>query len=805
MDDPCNIDQIAKREAAYLMRHWYLHPDFSPAGSYDGIHFGECSEFVCYRQFVRIIKLKLLNAPAIIKKMGSFRTGERLYLKWHRISPLSAANHNGRSRRINDNGSSKPTILVSYLRQNIALLKALSECGQFDLVIEINEESDPDLLARAGIRHENFNDFIVPEVRSASEIRFKELLPLWMNSLESPSFQDQFAMGETSFFTEARDVLEGVFREQFLSAIVTVETFKKIADQRRLALVLSWSDFSPLHRTLALTARQMGIPFLHVAHAIHGMDPTNETVYADRVAVYGDFSRDMYLSSGNPPEKIVVTGNPDWDKYKSIMPSLRKDDICSVLGLDPKKRTILFATFWLAGPTSPIDPSLVERFYRALLRTISDISRYHKVQLAVKLHPSECDRKGWYRKIAIEEGMEDLVIEASRLEALLMVSDVVVCRASNIGFEALLLGKPVISYGSVFYGEKKAVLVINDFSELDSAVEKCLFDSAFRKGLEQHRKEAVLRYNYLSDGKATLRIMGVIEEMTGVKVTLPNDFVPFIGGFLLGKSQSAGEAERSFLNPLIEEGDAAAHKGDLKTALSTYRNALEKDPSLTGLLNKIGRVQLKAGMIDEAIETLTGSIRKEPELPEGYLLLSLSLYYKGRFDEALNCLQSVIDMGSSAGHEKAMAHFYAGNCKKAMGNPEGAQESYQRSLLLDPDSKETLKKLGNLYFEAGRLDMARGFFQRVVDRDAHDAEAINDLAVVLFRLGSVREAKLSLRKALEIRPEYLDALLNLAEIETDEGNHKEALTLLENCVSIHPGNQRAVELHDMLRQEREEA
>ena len=791
-------EALAETCALFMMRHWYLHPDFSSVGMYEGVHLGECAEYVLFQDLVRIFRFKLQMNPEMISDILPFqRPTETSLMKARQTRLISFQKGGSHTSRISQ-PSERPTVLLCVRTQNLAIADALQASQAFDLIIEGNREAISDSLKRAGVQHENFDDFVTPDIRSTCETEFAERLPLWIKALESPSFREEFSLWEKDLCPDIRDRLMRVFQKEFSQEMITIKTLRHLVGKRNVVLVLVWNDSLPPHRALTLGAQGMGVPVLHVSHAIHGMDPTNEVVYADRVAVCGNYSRDAYISRGNPSGKIVVTGNPDWDKYRVLPKMWQRDTICRSLGLDTRKRTVLFATFHLGVPYGPKDATLPERFYRCLLRSIRELNRCHSIQLAVKLHPVERDRQPWYQRIAMEEGLENVVIQSACLEKLLFVSDVVVCRGSNIGFEALLLGKPVISHGMTLYGEEKAAIVTNSDSELKAAIEKSLFDPHVRRELDKNGRDAAYRFNHLDDGKATHRVMNLIEKMTGMRVKIPQSFVSFPRSVSENGSKKP-PPRRKGPEAYLEEGDLAVARDEIEEALDLYRKAQERYPLSSAVLRRLGRTLLRAGQIGEATRNLTRLIEIDPRCVEGHLLLALACYSEKKHAVALNHLSAVLDLQSSTQEERRLAHLHAARCKNAMGDPEGSERCYQRSLMLDPDFRETLRELGALYFGSGKLDMARKTFERMIARHPEDTEAHNDLGVVLFRMGRPDEGKSYLRKALEITPGCFDAIVNLAEIEITEGHHERAVNFLEDYLSEYPDSQEVRRMHDRIK------
>lgn len=69
----------------------------------------------------------------------------------------------------------------------------------------------------------------------------------------------------------------------------------------------------------------------------------------------------------------------------------------------------------------------------------------------------------------------------------------------------------------------------------------------------------------------------------------------------------------------------------------------------------------------------------------------------------------------------------------------------------------TLLQVAHGALDQGRLDEARGIYQRVLARDPRNVEAITHLGAVLYQEGRVDEALVNLEQALRIDPGYIHA------------------------------------------------
>jgi CDP-glycerol glycerophosphotransferase (TagB/SpsB family) len=114
--------------------------------------------------------------------------------------------------------------------------------------------------------------------------------------------------------------------------------------------------------------------------------PVHGKIWADKIAVFGESSRELYITSGNPAEKIVITGNPYWDNWGPCS-SHDVEKIKEALGLNRDKKVVMFAPTWYHNFNTADDPELkIKRDLEILLDTISQLKLIDKVDLLVKLH-----------------------------------------------------------------------------------------------------------------------------------------------------------------------------------------------------------------------------------------------------------------------------------------------------------------------------------------------------------------------------------------------------------------------------------
>ena len=250
-----------------------------------------------------------------------------------------------------------------------------------------------------------------------------------------------------SWFTEniktIQRVLNQSIKDQTIKYGPWIEALDLCLKSEDISLILLWNDVTALTKSLIFLGKKYGIPSLHVSHGIPYKTAVHGQIWADKIAVFGESSREWYLTNGNPPDKIVITGNPYWDNWAPC-PSVDLKRLKKALDLNADRKVVMFAPTWYHNFSTANDPILkVKRDLEILLDTMSQLKLINEADLLVKLHSGQKDKTAFYEtKIRAHGFSHKIVAEASPLP-LIQASDVVLC-AGSMFVEALLAGKPLI-------------------------------------------------------------------------------------------------------------------------------------------------------------------------------------------------------------------------------------------------------------------------------------------------------------------------------------------------------------------------
>lgn len=288
-------------------------------------------------------------------------------------------------------------------------------------------------------------------------------------------------------------------RQLGLNALLPKALLQRILEQEAIDGVITTD--SPRAERAALNAAQaLGIPSVCVVSNFPhiGMEYLRRPDNGAVMCVLNERIRSQLIEAGRAPGSVVVTGNPAFDALASPDNPRRRRTLRAQAGLADCDWTVL----WAEQP-EPADPDLPRRMRQHLM----GLCRTHGWRLMVRLHPSSQAAGG---DVLPAGALESPRTESTR-DALLK-SDAVVTFTSTIGFEALVLDKPVVVVavsqysGFVDYSERDGVHVAGTIDQVEAAL------LSFHRDDAQARKLAGLRRAMPSEGGAAAAVVASLSN-----------------------------------------------------------------------------------------------------------------------------------------------------------------------------------------------------------------------------------------------------------------------------------------------------
>ena len=312
------------------------------------------------------------------------------------------------------------------------------------------------------------------------------------------------------------------FRYHIFGAILYIELMKRAIEIEKPDLILITCEYCMLGRAAVVAGKLKGVPTLAVQHGnispqgisyYHHAEEISDEIAPQycpipcKTAVYSPYDKELLLNIGHyPPDSVVVTGSSRYDRLNHADKIYDKNKIFEDMGLDTDKKMVLWTT-----QTHGLPP---DENIRNISAVYSSINSLEDVQLAIKLHPGEDQKATLYKK---NKSIKPVIVDGKvDIYALLYACDLMITRHSTTATEALILNKPVIVLNLSgepdligYVKEGVAVGVYNE-KDLKPAIEKLLKDDTY---LAKNRGKYVEKHLYKIDGKATERVISLIEKM----------------------------------------------------------------------------------------------------------------------------------------------------------------------------------------------------------------------------------------------------------------------------------------------------
>lgn len=236
-----------------------------------------------------------------------------------------------------------------------------------------------------------------------------------------------------------------------------------------------------------------------------------------KMALFGDAVKEMFILEGIDPKRILVTGNPKFDKVYYSKDSNCKQKVCKKWHIPPDKEIILLLTQYMveAKIWSP------EQRRKFVLAIVSATAALPNTQLIIKLHPPTESEED-YQEIVRDLTSQPIICKYASLPELLNACDLAITVSSTAALEAMAIGKPVVivnlfnDTGTSFYRGSSALFVERE-EDILATMQKALYDPQTREEMSKPMKKFVYEQAYLQDGQASKRIADLIRSMVADK------------------------------------------------------------------------------------------------------------------------------------------------------------------------------------------------------------------------------------------------------------------------------------------------
>ncbi len=230
-----------------------------------------------------------------------------------------------------------------------------------------------------------------------------------------------------------------------------------------------------------------------------------------KTCVIGRDAYNLAVKNGICGERMVITGQPMFDTIVEEKSIRDEEDIKARLGLAGKKSVLFLTQALVEDGIWSLEEW--ERFMKAVLNALTPAD----INLIIKPHPRE-ERE---RYLASLKNFRFILVQREeKLHKLLKIADVVISVHSAAVLEAMLMERPVVLMnffgnphrGTPFEGRRE-LCIAESPEELASAVMDVLSSPEVQRGVVEAQKGFVEDHAHNLDGRATERVVGVIESL----------------------------------------------------------------------------------------------------------------------------------------------------------------------------------------------------------------------------------------------------------------------------------------------------
>jgi SAM-dependent methyltransferase len=542
----------------------------------------------------------------------------------------------------------RPLVFVSCGPTTQPLLVPLA--ARFTLVVPY--AATVEALARHGIKAVVWSDFGDPDLPARAAAEARRMGAAWRTAL-GPHADRLSTFGGTrdgaGFAAAAAAVVERRLAEQ----LHVLELGRAMAATGQLAAVVVHEDVTCLVRAFLAGVRAAGVPAVHVPHgvyadhAVRGAD-VHGAVHSDVIAVGGPVQRDWFVERGVDADRLVVTGNPAWDRWYELAaappPAL---DV-------PAGPIVTVATSWIGGemPAPSIVAADQERRLRACLGAVAAVQAVDpRVRLVLKLHPSAPpEEEARLGADAAAAGARVALATRGRLPDVLRASDVVCTLPSTLAIESVLAGTPVVVQEFRYAGDAIASVACTP-EAIAGALRQALDGWKRSDAFAAARRDFAARYDGPADGRATARVADLVGELAErtahVRGALPSPDLPIDAARArLAAGDPAGALR--LLDGLTDGGEIAAELLMLRgKALARTRRGPEAEAALRAAVAagagaaahaELGSLLLERQARGEAAEHLARAAALDPASDAAWAGLGVLAALEGRNAEAADLL-----------------------------------------------------------------------------------------------------------------------------------------------------------------------
>lgn len=427
--------------------------------------------------------------------------------RWHHSTLMSYRAGLDKTRRI-----LVLTVVRRFVEIVIPVIHALERDPTYRaLVVDRNFSTATSRLDAEGIPYRIFEGYSTKHALSRVRQEEKRLRQEWNWLSKDLTFHCHFTLRKVNLWPLIKPTFHEYFTALFPELVRVIEVTWNLLRTERPTVVVLTDERPPFQRAFTWACRAQGVPSVGIQDTLFPDLPYGHPIATDWIAVDGEMTRANLVKRGTPAEKIVVTGQPQFDIFSQLQTRLDREDIVRRLGLDPAYPTVLLISQYAGIYLRAEDKR------RALQAIYSAVATMPDLQLVVKLHPDDPDGSV-EQELAAAAGLGACrILKSGETQELVFASDLVIVFLSTVGHEAILMDRPVIQIPTAA-GEGPAICFTEDGGALEGSpleglptlITAALYDSGTQERLRKGREAYIRRHGLVLDGRSTERVAELV-------------------------------------------------------------------------------------------------------------------------------------------------------------------------------------------------------------------------------------------------------------------------------------------------------
>ena len=217
-------------------------------------------------------------------------------------------------------------------------------------------------------------------------------------------------------------------------------------------------------------------------------------------------------------------------------------------------------------------------------------------------------------------------------------------------------------------------------------------------------------------------------------------------------------------------------------AAQVYKRALQRAPSDSDLLLKLGTYQLGVGDYDQAIDLLLRHLKINPRDGDAIFYLAQAYHLKKEDDLALQTIRECIKM------EPGEAHVWQkyGELLCSSGDNEAGLKSLLKAQQLDPKLEQIDFDIGIAHYYRMDYRNAAKYAAKAALRQPKNLKVLALLASAEENLSQWQDAQTAFERILGIDKDDAASLLGLGHCKLERKQYQAAIDVLQHLLQIDP-------------------